>query len=82
MTAALWEPCAKPANLRRVGLLVAAGITLILSACAPLPRSAAVPADLEGQVAVLGMTGIRYWGDGDSTGLAQAGMQSLARQQA
>ena len=70
-------------RLCHIGLPLAVALAcLILSGCAPLPRSNAVPADLEDLATIPGMTGSRYWGDGDSAALALAGRESLARQQA
>jgi Patatin-like phospholipase len=70
-------------RVRCIGLpFTAALASLILFACAPLSRSDAVPVELEDRVTVLGTTGFRYWGDGDSAELAQAGLQSLARERA
>jgi hypothetical protein len=68
-------------RVRCIGLpFTAALASLILFACAPLSRSDAVPVELEDRVTVLGMTGFRYWGDGDSAEIAQAGLKSLSRE--
>jgi hypothetical protein len=53
-----------------------------LTACAPLPRLHAVPADEQDRVTVFGMTEIRYWGDSEPSSLTQDGLAALARERA
>jgi hypothetical protein len=41
-----------------------------------------VPADLEEQATVPGMTGIRYWADGDTADMTRDALESIAREKA
>jgi predicted patatin/cPLA2 family phospholipase len=63
--------------------LLVAIASFAAGACAPLQRSDAVPADLEERATIPGMTGIRYWADGeDTTGMIRDGLDSVARERA
>ena len=62
--------------------LIGAVLCLLATACAPLFRSPAVPADLEEQATVPGMTGIRYWADGDTADMTRDALESVAREKA
>jgi hypothetical protein len=55
---------------------------LFLSACGPLHRTEAVPVGLEEQATIPGMTGIRFWADGDPAEFVQAARTNIEREQA
>jgi predicted patatin/cPLA2 family phospholipase len=68
-------------TLRVVRLWLAAILTSIAAAaCAPLNRSDAVPLDQEERANVPGMTGMRYWADGNPDAMASDAQDSLARE--
>ena len=60
--------------------LAAIFVSLAATACASLDRSDAVPADQEEQANVPGMTGIRYWADGNPAAMVSDARDSLARE--
>jgi len=63
--------------------VVAALLLLVATACGPLHRSDAVPADMEERAIVPGMPGVRYFADGtDTTDMVRDGMASLAQEKA
>jgi hypothetical protein len=62
--------------------LVAAVGCLVLSACSPLSRVEAVPVVSEEKATVLGMSGIRYFADGDPAPMIAMAKESLVREQA
>jgi Patatin-like phospholipase len=62
--------------------LLAVLVSFAASACAPLDRSDAVPVDAESRATIPGMTGIRYWADGDAADMIRDAHESLAREQA
>src|SRR5882724_8248530 len=62
--------------------LVATLGCLILSACSPLSRTEAVPVASEEQATVQGMSGIRYFADGDPAAMIAAAQESLVREHA
>src|SRR5262245_41865314 len=55
---------------------------LCLGACAPLPRLDAVPDAVKEDATVLGLRGIRYWGDEASGGLVEDAVQAYERERA
>jgi predicted patatin/cPLA2 family phospholipase len=61
--------------------LIASIVSLWASACAPLFRSDAVPVEQQERATIPGMTGIRYWADGDALDLGQDAREALAREQ-
>jgi hypothetical protein len=66
---------------RAIPVWLVAGIAWLgVSACAPLLRSDAVPAEKEERATVLGMADIRYWADGDAADLAQDTLEAVARE--
>jgi predicted patatin/cPLA2 family phospholipase len=70
-------------RFRSIGPLLAICFAcLVSSGCAPLNRSAAVPAGWEERATIPGMPGIRYWADGDMTDFRKDGLEALAREQA
>jgi len=67
---------------RVIWLWLAVLVSFVATACAPLHRSDVVPVDAESRATIPGMTGIRYWADGDTTGMIQDAHESVAREQA
>ena len=61
-------------------LLLAAGVSSLVFGCAPLPREPAVPPDDEGEVTVLGLKNIRYWGDEDTPEMIAIGKDAYDRE--
>jgi len=61
---------------------LAAIVGVLMSACAPLARSEAVPAAMEERATVQDMRGIRYWADGDPAEFTRAAQESIRREQA
>ena len=57
-------------------------LVLLLPGCAELTRKDAVPAQLQGQATVAGMTGVRYWADQDPTDFVHAAEAAFEREQA
>jgi predicted acylesterase/phospholipase RssA len=64
-----------------VGFLAAIAL-LLLSACGSLSRSDAVPVGLEDQATIPGMTGIRFWADGDPAVFVTAAQANVEREKA
>jgi predicted acylesterase/phospholipase RssA len=65
----------------RLGFLAAIAL-LLLSACGSLSRSDAVPVGLEDQATIPGMTGIRFWADGDPAAFVKAAQANVEREKA
>jgi Patatin-like phospholipase len=57
-------------------------LALLVSACGPLPRLDAVPQSEQNDVTVLGLKGVRYWGDEVTPQMIAAGIDSFRREQA
>jgi hypothetical protein len=68
-----------PAAARRHLLKNVASMSL-LAGCGPLARLNAVPAAPQGEVSVIGLQDIRYWGDEASPQLIQEGLASVQRE--
>lgn len=60
-------------------LLAAGAACSALTGCGALPRLNAVPAQDASDVTVLGLSGIRYWGDETSPLLIQEGKEAARR---
>src|ERR1700712_1283100 len=71
----------KPAPTRRC-LMTGIVATSLVSGCGPLARMNAVPAVPQGDVGVIGLHDIRYWGDEASTQMLEEGLASVQREQA
>ncbi|MGZ9042769.1 MAG: patatin-like phospholipase family protein, partial [Allosphingosinicella sp.] len=65
-----------------ISWIVLAAFFLLLPGCAQLTRKDGVPAELQGQACVAGMTGIRYWADQDPTDFVRAAEAAFQREQA
>ncbi len=63
------------------GFLAAVAL-LLLSACGPLFRADAVPVGEEEQATVPGMSGVRFWADGDPAAFVQAAKANIEREKA
>jgi len=67
----------------RIGVhLLAAAALLLLTACGTFPRSDAVPAGQAEQATIPGMTGIRFFADGDPAAFTAGASASLEREKA
>lgn len=55
--------------------------SLLIAGCTSLTRLDAVPAAAEDRATVVGLPGIRYWGDGDPAAFRQAMAESIKREQ-
>src|SRR5579875_3593909 len=51
-----------------------------MSACGPLPRMDAVPQARDGDVTVLGLSDIRYWGDEVTPQMVEDGLAAYRRE--
>ncbi len=67
---------------RRRAVVTGVMSSLLTAACAPLPRLRAVPSDEAADVSVLGLSGMRYWGDTGSPELIQEGLDAYRRERA
>ena len=61
-------------------LLTGVAAASLVSGCAPLPRLNAVPAAPKGDVSVIGLHDIRYWGDEASPQMLAEGLASFQRE--
>ena len=68
--------------MNSISWIFLAAFSLLLSGCAELTRKDAVPAPLQGQATVAGMTGVRYWADQDPTDFVNAAEAAFEREQA
>jgi hypothetical protein len=64
-----------------VSWILLAAFSFLLLGCAELTRKDAVPAPLQGQATIAGMTGMRYWADQDPTDFVRAAQAAFEREQ-
>ncbi len=66
-----------PRRRRAIAIL---SCCILAPCCSPLPRLPAVPSDRIAGVTVLGLSGIRYWGDVDSPDMIKDGIEAYYRE--